>query len=324
MADNFDGTVNLDRARAYLQLCGIAYDSDIEAMSGQITDRSTITNWEDGKWQCVWGPVLNKDHGNLALIAKFEPQNIASPPTYVVVIRGTDISEKPDHWWSDGYQLDEDVWIGERKTFPGSNPADNILIAHGTMVGWTSIDQLSYVYANISQFLLNALSRAEGPTPTVALTGHSLGGCLTTAYALSLADTLQQSGHQVEITPYTFAGPTAGNQAFADQYDKTFPRAARFHNVIDVIPHWWAGLDAIPHLYSFDDYPLVAEAFFDYMKHEIAKMPDQPYVQPRNGDVPLNSDQFLRDDWIQQAKAQHHWTHYLDLLQKLINDQRGT
>lgn len=313
-----DTEFDLKRALAFLQLCGIAYDVQLPQMPINIADGKTITNWQAGSWECVWGPVLNIKRGNLALIAKFTPTEVTNSPTYVVTIRGTDLSTMSSRWWSDDYQLDEDLFIGERKPFPDSDPRREILIADGTHLGLSTINQLVSNGMTITQFLAQELENHAGPPPTVAVTGHSLGGCLTTVFSLTLFDTLKQQGIVVNPMPCTFAAPTAGNLVFAKFYDHWLPAAGRFHNTLDAIPYWWADLAAMPTLYSSCNFPFIAREFFDYMEVKIWEVPDQPYVQPANGATALVGTEWLDKDWAEQVSFQHHWTTYLGLLQARI------
>ena len=74
------------------------------------------------------------------------------------------------------------------------------------------------------------------------VTGHSLGGALVTTVSLYLA----QCFPTMVINPYTFAAPTAGDQAFAKWFNTQFPSAMCYYNYYDLVPNAWATLTNIP------------------------------------------------------------------------------
>lgn len=94
------------------------------------------------------------------------------------------------------------------------------------------------------------------------VTGHSKAGALASTLALWLADTQgtdlpedQQwdpDRHAV-VHSMTFAGPTAGNDAFCEHSDKVIgDRCHRVANELDMITHGWLsnGLNLVPGIYG--------------------------------------------------------------------------
>ena len=82
--------------------------------------------------------------------------------------------------------------------------------------------------------------------PDVYVSGHSKGGALSSTLALWLADTQGPQNDSTEewdrerktaIHCFSFAGPTAGNGAFATHSDATLQDCQRVWNVCDVVPH---------------------------------------------------------------------------------------
>ncbi|MGA2410857.1 MAG: hypothetical protein ABSG46_10785 [Candidatus Binataceae bacterium] len=95
------------------------------------------------------------------------------------------------------------------------------------------------------------------PKLQIYVTGHSKGGTLSSTLALWLADT--QSGaagnwsnkDEAEIIAYSFAGPTAGDAAFAEHSKNVFgSRCHRIYNAYDIAPMAWSDLKGIPSLYG--------------------------------------------------------------------------
>jgi hypothetical protein len=119
------------------------------------------------------------------------------------------------------------------------------------------------------EFLEAAVSEASGPVEVV-VTGHSKGGALAPTLALALAQS-QGSEHiprgrrwdpheRATVHCYAYAGPTAGNAAFADLSDRVIgANCHRIANRLDMAPHAWmtrvsAGekglfIDDLPDLY---------------------------------------------------------------------------
>lgn len=87
--------------------------------------------------------------------------------------------------------------------------------------------------------VLGFLNRSVEPGSNVAVTGHSKGGALAVAVALWLAESWA-AAHGAEIECFSFAGPTAGNEAFVHRYNqKLGERTHRIVNPRDVVPQAW-------------------------------------------------------------------------------------
>jgi hypothetical protein len=195
-------------------------------------------------WRVVWGPGLSGDRANM-LYAAGEP----SGNQIAVAIRGTDWS----FWlnWLENFAslLPLVPFTAVLPSIPSRNPQ----IAAGTNVGLqlllgTEASTLTGDQVNLTTFL-----RGSGDQAEIFVTGHSLGGCLASVLAPSLA---QQLGSANNFKVYTFAAPSAGNQDFASYYDRLFTNAAaastayRVFNDLDIVPESWATLPAIARKYT--------------------------------------------------------------------------
>ncbi len=101
----------------------------------------------------------------------------------------------------------------------------------------------------ILEYLRSVVRETEGPVE-VTVTGHSKGGALASTLALAL-DQMRGRDHvrrkdrwdrdqRATVNAYTFAGPTAGNAAFADLSDRVIgDRCHRIANRLDIVPHAW-------------------------------------------------------------------------------------
>jgi hypothetical protein len=111
-------------------------------------------------------------------------------------------------------------------------------------------------------FFSAAVAAADGAPVRITVTGHSKGGALASTLALWLADTQGDSASEPAVAwdpqrraiirCVAFAGPTAGNAAFAAHSDHVIgDDCRRVVNPLDVAPCAWdvATLRTIPTLY---------------------------------------------------------------------------
>jgi hypothetical protein len=156
-------------------------------------------------------------------------------------------------------------------------------------------------------FVLFSLLRADGPSGQtgvellpflaaavekdhkidVVVTGHSKGGALAPTLALWLAETQGPGAATNErwdpngdatIHCYSYAGPTAGNEAFARRSNaKIGGRCHRVMNPLDVVPHAWMPSDlakvpslydgVVPHLHALDSLLTVASGHTGQLRY---------------------------------------------------------
>ncbi len=104
--------------------------------------------------------------------------------------------------------------------------------------------------------LLSFLKAAVASTPAsvkVFITGHSKGGALAPTLALWLAETQGPTTEEAyrwdpdkhaSIECYAFAGPTAGNAAFATRSNELIgAHCHRIYNSLDIVPKAWVPAD---------------------------------------------------------------------------------
>ena len=114
---------------------------------------------------------------------------------------------------------------------------------------------------DLRTFLASAVKQA-GDSLDIIVTGHSKGGGLASTVALWLADTQGTNVAETEqwdpdgratIRCFSYAGPTAGDEAFAGHSNSVIgARCRRIANALDVVPQAWAVSDLrkIPSLYA--------------------------------------------------------------------------
>lgn len=110
-------------------------------------------------------------------------------------------------------------------------------------------------------FLASEVARQASPIDVV-VTGHSAGGALSSTVALWLAETQGPGALATErwdpsnhatVHCYSYAGPTAGNAAFAARSDAMLgARCQRFWNTRDLVTHAWVrdDLQKVPKLFE--------------------------------------------------------------------------
>jgi len=276
-------------------------------------------------WRALW-IGLTQDRANLAYIAlnTSAPENA---PEFALCLRGTVLGSAIDKA--------EDMNVSEVLPFAaGGSPSGaftNILgnISQGAMEAFTAIAMGTDLLGEVIRLRDERLPFR----PTFYVTGHSLGGALATTVSLHLASAGILDKDQISV--YTFAAPTAGDQNFADWFNQRFPRAQCYYNQYDVVPNAWANLvgpkptqpsppAAEPVEYF---YPKMAAKLGPEIKNMIQNIAEDAgsniYVQPAQ-QPPLNTDFSAQSpsgkdikkiaDWEAEAEYQHACSTYLSLL----------
>ncbi|MCW7549887.1 lipase family protein [Photorhabdus sp. APURE] len=207
------------------------------------------------KFTIIWGPavfrvgdinakksVIDKKDDHVLFIA----QNRHDPNDYRVVIRGS---------WSDINWLNEDIIVCNTQDWArwDSRSPENAKIAYGTdmALGYIINQIKSNNPPGYGESLTDAIDKIalkEG-IQNITITGHSLGGILSSTIGLYLKRRYFDKGNNnIRINVCAFAGPTAGNDIFASYSESIFNDISvvgykshflRIHNSIDVVPLAW-------------------------------------------------------------------------------------
>lgn len=288
-------------AQIMMTLAAISYAAPSE-ISNELANPAYATR---AGWNVVWGPVDTIDGvyvDNLVYVAQYTGANI-----YAIVIRGTVLA----YSLSTLVDLYEDLEVSN--PVPWVYPlVPNALVASGTLFGLEIMTNM--VDGPTGQTLLEFFSSVS--SAFIYVTGHSLGGCLTTVLAPWLLYQFEQNDiNQAYILPYTFAAPTAGNHAFANWYNGRFTVATeRYFNSIDAIPMAWNNLYGITYLFpNGPPCPWAMDAVVDLVTGWLYAV-GVSYAQTNDPDSALPGTSTQSADWFTEIGIQHDHNTYLKLL----------
>jgi len=200
------------------------------------------------RFSIVWGPAVYVDSefaANVTMVVK----NEVDPNDYRVVTSGTSANSIFDIFSED---------FGFYPTTPFTDDPEcpsSAYISTGTATGLKKIFETAPSISP-TNFLVDFLKTLPKGS-NITVTGHSLGGVLASTLALSLMYKLKDSN--VNIYCHAFAGPTAGNDVFANYSDmKLKGRLLRIWNTLDIVPRAWneKDLKSILTLYPEKTYPV--------------------------------------------------------------------
>ena len=88
------------------------------------------------------------------------------------------------------------------------------------------------IYMSIRDKLWSWWNENCGWVKTLFITGHSLGGALSTICAYDFAE----MGIKCSIVHYSFAAPRSGNIAYTQVFKERLPTSLRINNTEDIVP----------------------------------------------------------------------------------------
>jgi len=245
---------------SFISLAG-CWQAQPRAVAATITDLMGRMLPEE---EIVWGPAMHMPGPEalggpsrlsdaLALIARDR-----STGEYFVVFRGTNTISAAE-WLFQDFMVQRQVpW---RDIQAGPAPEDALLSEGAARAVKMRLDLTPErgekgEGKNFPAALIDILENSNGPC-VMHFTGHSLGGLLAPAMALWLTDYLDATARpelaaRLRLDVYGYAGPTAGNAAFADYLESRVPASARYVNPLDIAPRAWdeAAMRDLPRLYK--------------------------------------------------------------------------
>jgi len=213
-----------------------------------------------GNWTRIWGPVvfkIDKKALNTMYIARQDSTN-----NYVVAIAGTNEKSIAD-WMFEDFDLlktipwatNNDVDSSKRITLGTTTGLAILATRLGANTAGTPMPAAVFlgIQAEFQKWVYrNPLN--------LWVTGHSLGGALSPAYALLLSDMINITKKieiPMNINVLAMAGATPGNDSFSAYYNRVLGNNTfRVWNTLDMVPHGFEPdmLVQIPNLYDSDSY----------------------------------------------------------------------
>ena len=263
-------------------------------------------------WKLLWeGTELE---GNFAFVA-------SNGKEYVLAIRGSLI----DFNWS-AFQnwIYQDLHVVSQQRWPYTLDPSNAKISQGAYDGWQHLCKMKD--KETGRLLLPFLETVLNEDSRLLITGHSLGGNLAAVYASFLRQKIKNKGPDINVI--SFGAPAAGNQAFAEDYNKKFPSSIRVENINDIVPKFpsTSGIDKLGGLFNdsvsagniqvgYKDITVSLSTVFTLLKTTVSLLEFtntiSPYVQT-NGEgkkiyFPLSGKNYGNDiiNWLAEAGYQH-------------------
>jgi triacylglycerol lipase len=287
-----------------MTMSAMAYLADAAAISHALST-NPLTK---GRWSLVWYGVDNSTDwdANQAYVAR---DGITGQ--LAIAIRGSVTDPFSWAFWYDWFV--EDLSAVHQADWPYGGAPAGARISQGSLKG---LNNLLAIHGTNNQTLTAFLRANRTPTLMAAVMGHSLGGALSYVLAPYLHQEFAPGQDVLDYWPITFAAPTVGNPTYADWLvDRFVADAGRYHNIVDVVPHAWAGLQWILDSFPGPGEPKIPDALFtlvELIRLDMEVHGDH-YKQPGLG-LPLNGTLVKADDWIQEAGLQHAGATYLNLL----------
>ena len=175
------------------------------------------------EWKLVWNPA--PVNGNYAFVAVNENK-------MAIAIRGSILQfDKAafDNW------IKQDFNVVTQKAWPHTDSTTNAKISEGSFETFQNMQLLKD--RSTGKTFWQFIEKTADKNSRLLITGHSLGGNLSTVVASWLTTALKKQNKQVKETAvFTFAAPAAGNEAFANDFNKKFPDAILVENTNDIAP----------------------------------------------------------------------------------------
>lgn len=185
-----------------------------------------------GNWKRVWGPYVAVTSDLKAENTMYIAQQEGTGQC-VVAIAGTDPTCIDDWFFEDFNAATAVAW-----PFGSNLPSPTPKITQATDTGLTALVKMTYPQYpnNGSGTPQSAFSFLQALNPqNITVTGHSLGGALSPAYALYLKNNMPQT---TTILCLAVAGATPGDEAFVNYYTSLLGNTTeRVWNSFDVVPH---------------------------------------------------------------------------------------
>lgn len=199
---------------------------------------ATVTRNMPG-WKTVW--EATELGGNDAFVASHGTE-------YALAIRGSLISFT---WAAFQNWIYQDLNVSSQQKWEFTSDSSKAKLAQGAFEGWQNLCKMAD--KTTGKLLLPFLKEELKDDSKLLITGHSLGGNLATVYASWLWNQFQsfkRPGSNINVI--TFAAPAAGNENFANDFNKKFPASIRVENINDIVPKFPSpsGISSLGNLFN--------------------------------------------------------------------------
>ncbi len=285
-----------NKAYIMMVLSGVAYEDKHDIAQ-------SVKAATDHEWAVTWGPEESLDGSNLAYVA----QSQVGTNEVALVIRGTNPLD-PFSWWED---FDAAKLVDWPYIMPGYTAKD-AQVSKGLKEGLDIMAKFTSNGLSLEDYFVQLHS-----VNALYVTGHSLGGGLTPLVASWLQYVIYLSSYPVNsgnIRPYSFAGQTPGNAAFAEYINRSLShgRSWRYYNGLDIVP---LGYD---HLLEAIDIYCPHITCPEWLQHTIKKLnthvANDGYTQPDDQGFKLNGDLIGSDSYLAEVGHQHSHKTYIKLV----------
>lgn len=281
-AETANRWTSLERKTVELSFIALAgcWNKEPDKVAGAV---SSLVGAELPREEIVWGPAVHMpdSDGAKALDGHSDALVFISRDRgsgdYSVVFRGTNTISATE-WYFQDFKVENKVaWREVETGFASEGVAsEGALVSEGTAtamrlrLGLKPAQGQPGEGQSLEEALVSIVAASKGPC-VMHFTGHSLGGLLAPAMALWLLDDLGQRGREdlaakLRLDVYAYAGPTAGNRAFADYLSARLPGLRRYASPLDIAPRVWedSSMASIPGLYKPEIYmDLVTKSLYE-------------------------------------------------------------
>lgn len=296
--------------------------SAIAYCNGKTSISNSLTNSLPG-WTLAWIPDV-EINGNYTYIAYNHQAG-----QYAVAIRGSVLS----FTWAafyDWFEQDLNVLLQNDWTYPTRVTSEQQKTSRGAHDGLADLMSLASTIGGKQVRMLDFLMQAVVTTNArLLVTGHSLGGGLSTVFApwfFYQVKSAKKTIPPMQVT--TFAAPAIGNAPFVEAYDGTFLNSQRYYNVLDIVPMASASIKKMGTLYpgleassinaTYKGITITLQEVIDTLADGVDLSEDfyeSFYTQTNagNGSIKVNTTGELfpvtapdpLERWFEQAGAQH-------------------
>lgn len=251
--------------------------------------------------EIIWGPAIHKRE--IEIITEslmFMVKDLGRPSEYTVVVRGTN----PLSFLSWIIQ-DFDVvtllpWAGDGDERRISRGTYKSLVIHRDET--IPARKVPGAGTKIFDFIQDIVQKSRERV-TFNFTGHSLGGLMSPTLALWIKEHLpEELAEKIDFHIFPFAGPTAGNRAFAEYADRSLTSCRQYGNPLDIAVHAW-NVESLKELQeTYREYFQESSLLRKLLESVCERVKDKGYTQMRDKkQVPAEMMTGIKNPMVQAA-----------------------